>query len=1540
MQETAQKIREEQASQTKALFGFARELGRVRRENITRLDRHPWHIRMSEIDASLPGVKKWTPESRTPNVLLRVEQQDLPACPGLPEELRPFVAEGWDRPEWEAPADVPGGDPKLARSWSAWLERRRSWLLNWDRCSRSLELFQNLYAQCRFIEDGNLRFVAKAGSISFASDEAHGAACHPVLSRPVLFRLSVEQGRAVITVQINESEPVRFESELLSDFQDDGFRLELCQGVRGSVDSASPHPFAPGPVRASFQNLAATISPECRWADAPQDIRFNEWCHFAFYEEPVLWIEERASGMAEASERIIRRINEGAEIPRHLIDLICGAAEKEEQGEAPGQKRESLEQRLASAGGEDEDILLTMPANREQLQVAREIRSRDAVLVMGPPGTGKTHTIANLISDFLAQGQTVLISSQKEKALRVLKSMMPAPLQDLCVSISSDQDDVLSTVQRLTDRLALVRIEELGRRIEAEEASRRATFEELGKTRNALYGELCREFRTVRLCGRDWTPSSLGRWLKEHSDLAEAIPDPELPEGPFPLSSEEARELGQLMKLAPGSGSPELLSGLPALSSLPDPVELAHLQAELQDLKAFIAKSGISIESLDGEDGALRYRLGELSVVARHPQGEPMASLSEWLNRDRTIGEPEGWVMAARAAGAAGGALEGRWKKLGEAITSAAALAEKEMAQMDDLPVGIREGTDRAALREALSYFRDNHINGEPGFLTKLTQKTRLAALACSSVGGHMPSSEHEYEAVLLRLNLEEARESLRKLWDDLITGAGGPAFDALGADHPEEQAKLRFAPKLEKALGWWSEWAQPLLERLRGLGVNPDALTGGTGAGPIESCEALTRNVESFIRPAAEADHARARMVLLGRRLAQARQALLQCARGNPQSDALCDELLAGLEESGERYEKAWKQLSELNRLQPRLERRKELLSRLMGSAPQWTREMFSAGGGGVPDNAAQAWDWRQLDAWFRKYLETDYGDLQKKAESLSSRLRAETVQLAADKAWLALARRMQGNRSLMQKLQGWAQIAARIGRGTSRSAEVLRAQARELIAECSQAIPCWIMPAEKALSTFDGSWKFDVVIIDEASQSDIASMPILFLAKKAIIAGDDRQVSPAAVGVGDSAVLALLRQYIQGRIANWPIYQAQSSLYDLAKTAYSPLMLREHFRCVPPIIGYSNELSYDGCILPLRDAASTSLLPAIVSCRVQGVRESNDTNRAEAEAIVGRIKACLAEPLYRDKTFGVIVMRSGRTGAQIQLINDLLYKALGPETIERHKILCGLSPDFQGDERDVIFLSLVDSPDGSKPLRKETAGSDDGMKKRWNVAVSRARDQIWAVYSFDPETQLQDGDIRKTFFDYLKKPDLGAAASGSAEMPEFAAEVASALESRRYRVLRGYRVGAFQLPLVVEGSGRKAVLECDGDLAHPDEERVMEELERQAILERVGWKFVRVRGGEWYRDPESALWWLVSDLEELGVKASDNADNADDAQKRNPELMKHIEASAGSYAKVLRRDVSLVAASRAKRERIIAELRKLGAEVDLEVRKGSARS
>ena len=78
---------------------------------------------------------------------------------------------------------------------------------------------------------------------------------------------------------------------------------------------------------------------------------------------------------------------------------------------------------------------MTKPANKAQLRIAQDIEQNNAVEVQGPPGTGKTHTIANLIGHFLAQGKTVLVTSEKIKALSVLRDKLDEEIRPLCVPV-------------------------------------------------------------------------------------------------------------------------------------------------------------------------------------------------------------------------------------------------------------------------------------------------------------------------------------------------------------------------------------------------------------------------------------------------------------------------------------------------------------------------------------------------------------------------------------------------------------------------------------------------------------------------------------------------------------------------------------------------------------------------------------------------------------------------------------------------------------------------------------------------------------------------------------------------------------------------------------------------------------------------------------------------------------------------------------------------------------------------------------------------
>ena len=450
--------------------------------------------------------------------------------------------------------------------------------------------------------------------------------------------------------------------------------------------------------------------------------------------------------------------------------------------------------------------------------------------------------------------------------------------------------------------------------------------------------------------------------------------------------------------------------------------------------------------------------------------------------------------------------------------------------------------------------------------------------------------------------------------------------------------------------------------------------------------------------------------------------------------------------------------------------------------------------------------------------------------------------------------------------------------------------------MSKCQAAVPCWIMPISRALESLNPKEnQFDIVIIDEASQSDVSSLAILYMGKKLIIVGDDKQVSPMAVGTDTDKMIALEQMYLHDKIPNSHLYNAKTSIYDIAATTFQPLMLREHFRCVPEIIGFSNMLSYDYNIKPLRDASSSILLPAVVNYRVaDGQRMGRlKTNPKEAEAIVALMKACMEQDEYKGKTFGVISLLGDE---QVKVIQREIEQKIDAKEIVSRNILCGNSANFQGDERDVVFLSLVDSGDGTGPLSMMGFGVDDATRKRYNVAASRAKDQLWVVHSLDAANDLKPGDMRKRLIDYAADPhalDVQHTEIEARSESPFELAVAANLSDRGYHLAQQWTVGAYRLDMVVLCGKKMVAVECDGERWHSGEEKVREDMERQTILERLGWRFIRIRGSEYYRAPEETMERVVSSLTAFGIEP-EAAEGSSIGEQRTSELLNRVKLRA----------------------------------------------
>jgi very-short-patch-repair endonuclease len=146
-----------------------------------------------------------------------------------------------------------------------------------------------------------------------------------------------------------------------------------------------------------------------------------------------------------------------------------------------------------------------------------------------------------------------------------------------------------------------------------------------------------------------------------------------------------------------------------------------------------------------------------------------------------------------------------------------------------------------------------------------------------------------------------------------------------------------------------------------------------------------------------------------------------------------------------------------------------------------------------------------------------------------------------------------------------------------------------------------------------------------------------------------------------------------------------------------------------------------------------------------------------------------------------------------------------------------------------------------------------------------------LWVVHSFDPALHLKANDIRLRLLQHAQDPWATVRAYdaevGKTES-DFERLVLKRLTDAGYRVKTQWQVGYYRIDMVIEGGGKRLAVECDGDRYHPLE-KLADDMARQAVLERLGWHFVRIRGSTFYRDPDSAMAPVFRRIEEMEIPA-----------------------------------------------------------------------
>jgi very-short-patch-repair endonuclease len=259
------------------------------------------------------------------------------------------------------------------------------------------------------------------------------------------------------------------------------------------------------------------------------------------------------------------------------------------------------------------------------------------------------------------------------------------------------------------------------------------------------------------------------------------------------------------------------------------------------------------------------------------------------------------------------------------------------------------------------------------------------------------------------------------------------------------------------------------------------------------------------------------------------------------------------------------------------------------------------------------------------------------------------------------------------------------------------------------------------------------------------------------------------------------------------------------------------------------------------------------------------------------------------------VVSLLSG--SGQAAYLLHRLREEIGADELERRALRVGDAYTFQGDERDIVLISMVVTRLDAAPApaeaelapplappaawRRAGAFTKRDFHRRINVAASRARDQLWVFHSVGLG-DLHADDARALLLAHVLRPpaddDDPAGPPEQRCESEFERAVLRRLTGRGLRPTVQYRIGDYRIDFVVTApDGRRLAVECDGD-RYAGAEAFARDLRRQSILERVGnCVFVRLRASTFHRDPDAAMAPVWLRAEDLGIALQQPSDPAE---------------------------------------------------------------
>ncbi|WP_196886222.1 DEAD/DEAH box helicase [Aureivirga sp. CE67] len=405
-------------------------------------------------------------------------------------------------------------------------------------------------------------------------------------------------------------------------------------------------------------------------------------------------------------------------------------------------------------------------------------------------------------------------------------------------------------------------------------------------------------------------------------------------------------------------------------------------------------------------------------------------------------------------------------------------------------------------------------------------------------------------------------------------------------------------------------------------------------------------------------------------------------------------------------------------------------------------------------------------------------------------------------------------------------------------------------------KAFPIWalnmsnvkeVLPLKKEM--------FDVVIIDEATQCDIAScLPLFQRAKRVVIAGDTNQLRHISF-LSKSMQQILQSKYNVHHFPDIFLNYREKSILDVGiksiKSEKQLTMLDEHFRSLPTIIEFSNEKFYNND-LRIMTKKPDSYQKSIFHIEANGTRDEVGINSEEIKELLENIKETIEREADEYKDYSTIGVLSPFKD-QAEALHQKIHETFTTHEIEKHKMRVGTAYSFQGEERDEMHLSFaVDANSHHSAfvhLNKEAV---------FNVAITRAKSRQY-IYTSISKNALKSESLFYFYLDSISRNSQTNKNIGDV-YDNFLDEVIETLKGKKVEHFwKGIEIAGITLDLLIKYDGKYFGIDLIG---YPGEFAHDLGLEQYKILERAEVKTTILSYSSWIFEKERTISRLLQFL------------------------------------------------------------------------------